>query len=199
MFKMEKLQVKDNKIVNSKGKEIILKGININSPCILKYEENHDFLNDIKEIKKLGANAIRVPICPAYFLSKKNYCKEILDPIVSLCNDLKLYCIILYHGQGNPLKKLVREPNMLINGYRKYDADAENMKKSVEILAKRYGSENHVLFEPTSAYFLEVTKNDWETFSKTLIEIIRKYSNNIIITAAIGWPQNLEFALDYKS
>ena len=196
---MEKLMVKENKIVNTNGEEVILKGISINSPGILKYEENHDFLQDIREIKKLGANAVRVPICPAYFLSKEDYLEEILDPIVNLAKELEIYCLLTYHGQGNPKKKLVREPNMLINDYRKYDADSENVKKSVEILAKRYGKEEHVLFEPLSAYFLEVTKEDFIGFSTELLKIIRKYSNNLVVISAVDWPQTLEFALDYSS
>lgn len=194
---MEKIKVKGNKIVNSEGKEIILKGISINSPGILKYEENHDFLQDIREIKKLGANAVRVPICPAYFLSNENYLEEILDPIVSLTKELRLYCLLTYHGQGNPKKGLVREPKMLINGYMKYDVNSEKIKKSVETLAKRYGKEKNVLFEPISAYFLEVTKEDWLSFSTELLEIIRRYTNNIVIISAVDWPQTLEFALDY--
>ena len=40
-----KLKVEGNKIVNSQGEEVVLKGVNINSPGILKYGENHDFLN----------------------------------------------------------------------------------------------------------------------------------------------------------
>lgn len=196
---MDKLKVKGNQIIDFSGKEIILKGININSPGILKYEENHDFLRDIREIKKLGANAIRVPICPAYFLSTENYCEEILTPIVELTKELDLYCILDWHGQGNPVKGLVREPKMIINGYKKYDADPENVKKSIEILVKRYGKEEHVLFEPLSAYFLEVTREDWLIFSTELLEIIRKYSNNIVSISAVDWPQTLEFALDYVS
>lgn len=193
---MTKLKVKKNKIVDSNGKEIILKGISTNSPGIL-IDEKHDFLQDIKEIKKLGANAVKVPICPAYFLSIENYFEEILDSIVSLTDELGLYCLLTYHAQGNPRKELVREPKMLINGYKKYDADSKNIKESVEKLVKRYGKKEHVLFEPLSAYFLEVSKDDWLGFSTELLGIIRKHTNNIVIISAVGWPQTLEFALDY--
>src|SRR3989338_9209270 len=117
----EKLKVSGNKIVNSKGKEIILKGININSPGILKYEEKHDFLQDIKEIKKLGANAVRIPICPAYWQSKKNYCEEILNPIVNLTKKLNLYCCLDWHAQGNLFTGETRDKGKdLINGFKKY-------------------------------------------------------------------------------
>ena len=195
---LSELKVKRNKIVDSNGNEVVLRGININSPDILKYEEHHDFLEDIKNIKKLGANAIRVPICPAYFQYKSDYCEDILDPIVELCKKLKLYCLLDYHGQGNPIKGLTREPKMLINGFKKYDAEYGAMKKAAYILAKRYGNQDHVLFEPISAYFLEITQKEYQTISKELAQIIREHSDNIIIISAVGWPQTLEFALNYK-
>lgn len=194
---MTGLKVDKNKIVDAKGNEVILKGVNINSPCILKYEEHHDFLQDIRNIQRLGANAIRVPICPAYLQSKKDYCVEILDPIVALCKKLNLYCLLDYHGQGNPIKGLTREPKILINGFKKYDANFEAAQKAAETLAKRYGTQNHVLFEPLSAYFLDVTKEEYQTASKKLVSIIRKYSDNIVIISAVGWPQTLEYALNY--
>jgi len=195
---MEKLKVEGNKIVNEEGEEVILKGVNINSPGILKYEENHDFLQDIKEIKKLGANAIRVPICPAYFQSVENYCEEILDPIVNLCNELELYCILDNHSQGNPIKGLTREPKILINNYKKYDANYDYVKNITEELVKKYGKEEHVIFEPISAFFLEVTKEEWISVSNKLSNLIRNYSANLIMISSEGWPQNLEFALGHK-
>jgi hypothetical protein len=94
---MEKLHIESNRIVNESGNEVILKGVNLNSPCILKYQENHDFLDDIRHIKALGANAITVPICPAYFQSRDTYCEDIVDPIVSLCRELDLYCLLAKH------------------------------------------------------------------------------------------------------
>ncbi len=196
MFKMEKLKVKDNKIVNSKGKEIILKGININSPCILKYEENHDFLNDIKEIKKLGANAIRVPICPAYFLSKKNYCKEILDPIIKLTKKLDLYCCLDWHAQGNPFTNKTREfGNEIINGFEKYDAKKEVAFSALEKISKLYGKENHVIFEVFSTP-INIKNKDWIIIAQKFVDIVRKNSNNLIIVQGTNWTSDLSWVLD---
>lgn len=193
------LKVDKNKIVDANGNEVILRGININSPGILKYKENHNFLEDIKQIKNLSANAIRVPICPAYFQSKKDYCETILDPIVSLCEELELYCLLDYHGQGNPEKGLTREPKMLIDGFMKYDANYNAAKSAAETLAKKYGKKIHVLFEPLSAYFLDVTQEEYQSISSELTQIIRKHSENIIIVSAVDWPQTLEYALNYKT
>ncbi len=195
---MDKLKIEKNKIINSKGQEFILKGIDINSPCILKYQENHDFLEDIRDIKKMGANAITVPICPAYFQSRENYCEDILDSIVSLCKELDMYCLLDWHGQGNPITKETRQPDTLIEGHMKYDARPEVAKKVAEILAKRYGKESHVLFEILSALYLGITGKEWMEFTSSIVNIIRKHSENIVVIAAMDWPQNLNALFDNK-
>lgn len=193
MIKMEKLKVKGNKIVDEKEKEVILKGININSPGILKYEENHDFLNDIKEIKKLGANAVRVPISPAYFQSKKNYCEEILNPIVSLCKELELYCLLDWHAHGNPSNNITRKSSRFpdIEGYLVFDADKERAKKALEILAKRYGKENHILFE-TFCTPIDLSWEEWKSISQDFLKVIRRYSSSIVCINSVNWRQNSE-------
>lgn len=189
MNKMEKLKVVKNKIVNEKGKEVILKGININSPCILKYEENHDFLNDIKEIKKLGANAVRIPICPAYWQFNKNYCEEILDSIVKLTKELELYCLLDWHAHGNPFLNETREPTLFIKGYLKYDSNKELAEKALEILAERYGKENHIIFE-TFCSIVDLSWNEWKPIAQNFVNIMRKYTSSIICINGTKWRED---------
>ena len=191
----EKLKVSGNKIVNSKGKEIILKGININSPGILKYEEKHDFLQDIKEIKKLGANAVRIPICPAYWQSKKNYCEEILNPIVNLTKKLNLYCCLDWHAQGNLFTGETRDKGKdLINGFKKYDASQELAFRVLEKLSKKYGKENHVIFDIFSMP-IDIKDEDWINISKKLLNKVRNHTNNILVVNGTNWSSNLEWVL----
>lgn len=193
---LQKIHTGLNKILNQSGDEVILKGVDTNSPCILKYQENHDILEDIKNIKKMGANAITVPICPAYFQSRENYCEDILDPIVALCKELDVYCLLDWHGQGNPITKETRLPNILIEGYMKYDARPEVAKKVAEILAQKYGKEPHVLFEILSAFYLGINGKEWSDFNSSVVDIIRQYSENIIVISAMDWPQNLNALFD---
>src|SRR3989344_3584622 len=149
---MLQLRVINNKIVNSKNEEVVLKGANTNSPGILKFEENHDILNDLSEIKKLRFNAVCIPICPAYYQSRANYCELLLDPIVRLSEKLGLYCLIDWHAQGNPIQNITREPSMRIEGYLKYDASNVVAERAAKELSFRYGSNTHVLFNPFSAF-----------------------------------------------
>ena len=90
---MLKLLVDGNKIKDELGNKFVFRGICLNSPDIL-IDEGHDFLQDLKEIKKLGANAVQVPICPAGWQFYPDYCEKILDPIVKLAKELNLYCYL---------------------------------------------------------------------------------------------------------
>jgi len=192
---INKLKVEGNKIIDSNGEEIVFRGININSPGILKYEEDHDFLNDIKEIKKLGANAIRVPICPAYWQLKENYLSNILNPLVNLTKELNLYCCLDWHAQGNPYENKTREfGNDLINGFEKYDAKKEVALNALEIISKRYGKRKHIIFEvfgvPT-----DIENNDWIEVSQKFVNKVRENTENIIIINGTNWTSDLNWVL----
>jgi len=194
---MEKLKVEKNKIMNESGEEVIIKGININSPGMLKYEENHDFLNDIKEIKKLGANAVRIPISPAYFQSKENYLEEILDPIVNLTHDLNIYCCLDWHAQGNPYKNITRESSRFpdVGGDMVFDANKEHAINFLEKVSKRYGKENHLLFNIFSMP-INIKKENWIKTSKELVDKVRKNSDNIIVVNGLNWSSDLSWTLE---
>jgi len=193
---MLQLRVINNKIVNSKNEEVVLKGANTNSPGILKFEENHDILNDLSEIKKLGFNAVCIPICPAYYQSRANYCELLLDPIVRLSEKLGLYCLIDWHAQGNPIQNITREPSMRIEGYLKYDASNVVAERAAKELSFRYGSNTHVLFNPFSA-FLGTNKEEWKQSIDMFTKIIRESTNNIIIISGTDWPPNQTSALNF--
>ena len=190
---MDKLEVKGNKILDSSGKEFLIKGICINSPGIL-IDEGHDFLQDIKEIKKLGANAVKVPICPAYWQSKKNYCEEILNPIVALTKKLNLYCCLDWHAQGNPYKNETREENQMINGYKKYDANKDVAIDALRTLSKRYGKEKHIMFEIFSMP-IDIENDKWREISQKFVSVVRENSNNIIIVDGTNWSSDLSWIL----
>lgn len=191
---MDALQVAKNKIFKSNGSEFLIKGICINSPGIL-IGENHDFLQDIKEIKKLGANAVKIPICPAYWQSNKNYCSEILDPIVELTEKLNLYCCLDWHAQGNPHKNKTREfGNDLINGFEKYDAKQEVALNALEIISKRYGKKTHIIFDVFSMP-IDIKNNDWRKISQKLVNQVRENTKNIIIVNGTNWSSDLSWVL----
>ncbi|MDA3836107.1 MAG: cellulase family glycosylhydrolase [Nanoarchaeota archaeon] len=191
---LSKLYAKENKIMKD-DKEFQIKGISINSPGLL-IEEGHEFLQDIREIKKLGANAIMVPICPAYFQSMENYCEDVLDSIVDLCEELNLYCSLDWHAQGSPYTDETREyGNKKINGFNKYDA-----RKSVAIdalikLSKRYGRRKNVIFEAFSMP-MNISNKHQAEISQEFVDVIRKNSENIVIVNGTCWTTDLSWVLE---
>ena len=192
---MRSLKAEQNKIIDSEGNEIILKGVCINSPGILKYEENHDFLQDIKEIKKLGANAVKIPICPAYWQSKKNYCEDILDPIIALTKKLELYCCLDWHAQGNPFTDVIREyGNIMIDGFEKYDAKKEVAFKALDKISELYGQEKHVIFDVFSMP-IDIDNKDWVNIAQKFVDIVRKNSNNLVVVNGTNWASDLSWVL----
>lgn len=188
---LSKLHTQGNKIMQG-DKEFQIKGSSINSPGLL-IAESHDFLSDIHEIKKLGLNAVKVPICPAYFQSMPDYFEKILDPIVSLCNELNLYCCLDWHAQGNIYYNKTREfGNELINGFEKFDANKEVAINVLKKISKRYGNKENVMFEVFSSP-QEIDNICWADIAQELVSVVRKNTNNIVFVAGTSWGTDLSW------
>ncbi|MFA5796928.1 MAG: cellulase family glycosylhydrolase [Candidatus Woesearchaeota archaeon] len=193
---MNELKVVGNTIVNSDGKEVILKGASINEPYTLLIKEHHDFLDDLNHIKKFGFNTVRVPISPAYWQSKSDYIKKALDPIVSFTKKNGLYCILDWHAQGNPKTGETRNIDLVVEGFMKYDARNEIAESALVTLAKMYGKEKHVLFELFSMPN-GITWQDWRETAKPWISKIRQYTKAILIINAVNWSTDLGMPLHH--
>ncbi len=192
---MDELEVKGNKIVNLNGKEVLIKGISTNSPGIIM-DEKHDILQDIREIKNFGANAIKIPVCPAYWRSNENYCSEILDPIVDLTEELGLYCCLDWHAQGNPSKNKTRKHgNDIINGFEKYDANQEVALSALDTLSKKYGKKKHVIFDIFSMP-IDIENKDWREIAQKFVDKVRENSENIVIVNGTNWASDLSWVLE---
>jgi len=189
-----KLRVQENKIIDEKGREIILHGASINEPYTLMVQEKHDFLEDIKQIKAFGFNTVRVPISPAYWQSRDNYTEKILDPVIFLCREIGLYCVLDWHAQGNPLTGQTRRPDLLIEGFMKYDSKIELAENVLVKLTKRYSKENHVLFE-VFAMPNEITGEDWGGVILPIVKKIRETSDSLLIINAVEWSSDLYWVL----
>ncbi|MBI2003933.1 cellulase family glycosylhydrolase [Candidatus Pacearchaeota archaeon] len=191
---MEKLIVNKNKIVNEKGKEVILKGACLIDPALTLNRDNHFSLKDLKNIKDFGFNTVKIVIVPSMFQSRKDYCKEFLDKIVSECKKIKLYCWIDWHAHGNPLVGETRSPEILDDGFMRYDSKKEVALDAWKTLSKRYGKEEHVIFE-IFANPLCSNWNEWKEVAEELIKEIRKYSDNIISVSGVNFMADLSDVL----
>jgi len=191
---MDNLKVVGNKIVNSEGKQVVLKGASINEPYTLLIKEHHNFLDDLAQIKKFGFNTVRVPISPAYWQSRNDYAEKILDTIVSYTKKNGLYCILDWHAQGNPKTGKTRSIDLVVEVFMKYDARKEIAENALITLAKKYGKEKHILFELFSMPN-DISWQDWRKTVTPWISKIRRHTKAILIINSVNWSTDLGMPL----
>jgi aryl-phospho-beta-D-glucosidase BglC (GH1 family) len=119
------LRVKQNKIIDEKNQEIILKGFSVTNGIFSNWDENLQKLimvpsyqetswalkkEDIQNIKKLGANTIRYCINIEKFYPENSYYQEnlkVLREHLDWCRENKLYVIFNLHippGRANTIR-----------------------------------------------------------------------------------------------
>lgn len=180
----------------------------------LKYYENFITPSDIKLIKKLGANCVRIPLRYKY-LCKKDSCRddidfEKLDTLIGKCRKAGLYVILELHSAP---------------GYQNTDSACGSSDKSILFESGKEGFEarnatirfwlqvaSHYKDEPTVAAYDLLNRPlsriaDWESrvdtlnkFYKRLIKAIRTVDErHIIITEAAGTPDTLPDSTDIQN
>jgi len=193
---MKCLKIVKNKIVNTEEKEIIIKGASIIDPALVYYRDKHTYSkDDINQIKKLGFNTVKVVIVPSMWEKEKDYSKKYLDPIVKYCKEFGLYCWLDWHAQGNPITNETRRPDLLDNGFLRYNAKKEIAKKVLISLAKRYSKENHVILE-LFANPLGPSWDEWITLAQKWVDEIRKYTDTIISISGVEWMSDLNGVIE---
>lgn len=181
---------------------------------VQKYYENFISPSDIKFIKKLGANCVRIPLRYRY-LCKKESCKddidfEKLDFLVEKCRKAGLYVIFELHSAP---------------GFQNTDSACGSSDKSILFDSGKDGFESknavirfwtqvasHYKDEPTVAAYDLLNRPlnriaDWESKVDTLNKFYRRIckairmidSRHIIITEAAGTPDTLSSHTDISN
>ncbi len=193
---MEHLKVIKNKIVNSEGVEIIVKGASIIDPALVHYRDNHIYSRgDIEQIKKIGFNTVKIVIVPSMWEAEKDYVKKFLDPVVNLCKEFGLYCWIDWHAHGNPVTDETRRSDLLDNGFLRYNSRKELAKKVLINIAKRYSEEDHIILE-LFANPLGPSWNEWKLLAQEWVDEIRKYTSVIISISGVKWMSDLKGVIE---
>lgn len=188
------LKVKGNKIINNKEEEVIIKGACMVDPALVLKRDHHSSVEELKKIKKFGFNTVKIAISPSMFEAEEDYCERYLDPIVKECKKLDLYCWIDWHAHGNPVSDKTRLPELLDEGFMRYDARKSLALKAWRELSKRYGKETHILFE-IFANPLDATWDEWKKIAEELVGEIRKVSESIISISATNFMSDLSGVL----
>ena len=193
---MHHISVKENNFVNEKGETFIFRGLNISDPHKLEIQGNWS-KSYFEEIKKWGANSLRIPVHPTNWLKRgeKSYLK-LLDEAVEWAKELDLYVIIDWHSIGN-LKTEMYQSEI-------YNTTYKQTCDFWKTIASRYGKNSTVAFyeifnEPTTirGKLGTLTWKEWKTINEEVIEIIRANGGEgIPLVAGFNWAYDLKPVLN---
>lgn len=182
------LSVNNNKIVDSEGRQKILKGIAIVDPEIL-YKNRPDMtfekVLDLAKSNYPDINTIRIMILPdpnqgegtqGYFANSSSYLQSYLIPAVNLAIDKGFYVILDLHyilDYSNDLKE-----NKLIPFWTH--------------IASLYKNTANVIFEIMNEPIYPDDWNQWvDTVAQPVTDAIRAIADNIVIVGGPRWNQNI--------
>ncbi len=196
---LSKLKVSGHRIVNEKGQEIRLRGVNFADPFLLEKDDlngdgvaklhfSKEIARDFTRVKALGANIVRLTIWPGYYrlVGGEKYLTTYVDRLVDLAEKNGLYVILDYHVIGRPGGWYDSPSDATLWEYpaKVYYTDADMAVAFWNIVAARYGKKKHVLFEiynEPADETADFTWTDWRPTGELLIATVRKHSNNMVL------------------
>lgn len=173
------LHVENQHIVDSQGKEFILKGVSSHGLAWFPQYINKKSFQTLRD--EFQVNTIRLAMYTAedggYCVSdNKTELEKLIDQGVQYTKELGMYVIIDWHilSDNNPLK------------YKK------EAKDFFERISQKYKNEQHILYEICNEPNGETTWNDIKTYANEIIPVIRKNTDNIIVVGTPTWSQDID-------
>ncbi|MBN1695603.1 cellulase family glycosylhydrolase [candidate division WOR-3 bacterium] len=189
--KLPLISVKENEFVNPQGKQIMFRGLAISDPDKLEHQGYWN-KKHFEEIKKMGANIVRIPVHPIAWRERtpEVYLK-LLDDAVKWCTELKLYIIIDWHSIGNLEMEIFQSPM--------YNTTKKETYEFWRTITFHFKGNNTVAFyeifnEPTHAFGLlgSMTWSEWKKINEDIINLIRAYDQETIpIVSGFDWAYDL--------
>jgi endoglucanase len=189
--KLPLISVKENEFVNPGGKKVIFRGLAISDPDKLE-RQGYWNKNHFEEVKKMGANIVRIPIHPIAWRERTpEVYSKLLDDAVKWCTELKMYIIIDWHSIGNLEMELFQNSM--------YNTTKKETYEFWRTIAAHYKGNNTVAFyeifnEPTHAFGLlgSMTWSEWKGINEDIINLIRAYDKETIpIVSGFDWAYDL--------
>lgn len=208
---MERICTAGKGFKTESGSTVVLRGMAIPDIVVLQEKEKIKPETAIRLVKSTGANCIRIPVLPGHILVISDFLARI-DPLVNLAEELGLYCILDWHAIGNPLRAQTRLQQYyhMVGDKRVFwfESDFSAAKQGIEMLAKRYGTRAHVLFEvynepaPGEKDIKELGLSalpweEWRMSLKELVSLVRKHSDNIILLSPTTWAYRLDLVMSH--
>jgi endoglucanase len=189
--KLPLISVKENEFVNPGGKTVVFRGLAVSDPDKLE-RQGYWKKKHFEEIKKMGANIVRIPVHPIAWRERtpEVYLK-LLDDAVKWCTELNLYIIIDWHSIGNLEMELFQSPM--------YNTTKKETYEFWQTITFHFKGNNTVAFyeifnEPTHAFGLlgSMTWSEWKKINENIISLIRAYDKETIpVVSGFDWAYDL--------
>jgi endoglucanase len=186
------VSVKGNKFVSADGKPIVFHGLNSSDPDKLDREGHWD-KTYFAEMKKWGANLVRMPVHPTAWRTRgaEEYLK-LLDKGVALASEQGLYVVIDWHSIGNLKTEMYMLPM--------YETTIKETYEFWRTIAKHYKGNTTVAFfelfnEPTimRGELGNCSWKEWKAINEEIITIIRACGSTAVpLVAGFNWAYDLK-------
>ncbi len=182
--KLPSLKVSGTKLVNSKGRQVQLKGVSTHGIAWFPEYINQDAFTYMK--KNWGINTVRLAL---YTSEYNGYCNSgaenrkvqlaRLDNGISCATKAGLYVIVDWHilSDGNP---------------KKYEKQAVSFWRR---MAKKYKNHSNVIYEICNEPNGGTSWKTVKSYATKVIKEIRRYDKNaVILVGTPNWSQNVDEA-----
>lgn len=188
---LSRISVKGNKFVTAEGKTIVFRGLNTSDPNKL-LKENHWNREYFQEMKRWGANIVRLPVHPSAWraLGKDAYIRT-LDQGIVWAKELGMYVIIDWHSIGNLRTEMYQNDS--------YETTQKETFEFWRTMSRQYKDNTTVAFfelfnEPTlyGGQLGRCTWGQWKELVEEMITIIRAHgAPTIPLVAGFNWAYDL--------
>ena len=169
------LSTAGRKLLDSSGKERILRGVAVEDPYWAAHEGASVLKRDFEMLKQWGGNVVHVPVHPEAWamVGAEQYLENYLDPLIRWAGELGLYAIISWKTHGDPETGEVSE--------EKYNPDMVLARQALATLSARYTNCPWVLysvFNEPSAFMR------WDRFAvcmTALVDAVHSQAEDAIV------------------
>ncbi len=178
------LYVKDNKIFNESGEQILLKGVMV--PEVQKLDIEDEFNQEyFEQVFASGGNVIRIPVHPNEWADDEYYLWRYLDPIVTWAIEYNKYVIIDLHFIGNIETGMGSE--MVDVGINPYNFSNEFWNMVASYFKDVPNTIFEIYNEPAA-----ISGEVWKKYANSLVDTIRKTgANQLILVSGIDYSYDL--------